>query len=533
MVEEAAATRMCPVCGRLSDDDECPDDGMETVAAPSRSLARVGGLIGGRYRVTKRLGGGGFGEVYQALHTGTQEPVALKLMRAELQDQKAAVQRFTAEARTSAALRHPNTVRVFDFGTTPEGDLYLAMELLQGQALEDLLLANGRLEPSRAVRIAIQVLRSLHEAHSRGLVHRDLKPDNIFLCDIEGEHDFVKVIDFGIAKLSRKNSHQSATNSGIVIGTPHYMSPEQIRAASIDGRSDLYSLGVVLYQCLAGRVPFDAGSGLAIIMAHISDPPQPITEVVEDLDPDIAAIVMRALEKDADRRFASAAAMREALEAWQMLAAGPGQPPPLQPRPDHDVPVQPDEDDEDDDERPTTQLPRPGPADIEVPPEGSKSAWPLRIAGLAAILATIAVTWWAVQGSKQPGLSGARAGAVVVRDMRTPAPLVAAPILANVAPPAAPLGAPDALVPEAAPADNADAGNGPEVDALTPEAPDVVQPLEKTGLTVPAARQRAKVRSTTTARTPAPEPKPAPKPAAAPAMEIKKKPACSGTDCEI
>lgn len=521
---------MCPVCGRLSDDDECPDDGMETVAAPSRSLARVGGLIGGRYRVTKRLGGGGFGEVYQALHTGTQEPVALKLMRAELQDQKGAVQRFTAEARTSAALRHPNTVRVFDFGTTPEGDLYLAMELLQGQALEDLLLANGRLEPGRAVRIAIQVLRSLHEAHNRGLVHRDLKPDNIFLCDIEGEHDFVKVIDFGIAKLSRKNSHQSVTNSGIVIGTPHYMSPEQIRAASIDGRSDLYSLGVVLYQCLAGRVPFDAGSGLAIIMAHISDAPQPITEVVEDLDPEIAAIVMRALEKDADRRFASAAAMREALEAWQILAAGPGQPPPLQPRPDHAVPVQPEEDE---DERPTTELPRPVRVDAEAPTEGSKSSWPLRIGGLAAVVATIAGTWWAVQGSKQPGLGGVRAESAVVRDMRTPAPPITAPILANTPTPAAPLGAADSLEPDAAPAENADAGNGPDVDALAPEAPDVAQPLEKPGVTLPTARQRAKVRSTATARTPDPEPKPAAKPAPPPAPETKKKPTCSGTDCEI
>jgi len=290
-------------------------------------MARVGGLIGGRYRVTRRLGGGGFGEVYEATHAGTHERAALKLLRAELQTQKDAVERFTAEARVSAGLRHPNTVRVFDFGTTEAGDLYLAMELLEGQPLQELLEHEGRLEPKRAVRIAIQVLKSLHEAHGRGLVHRDLKPDNIFLCEIAGESDFVKVIDFGIAKMLREGAAESVTKSGATIGTPHFMSPEQIRAERIDGRADLYSLGIVLYRCLTGRLPFDATTVMAIAMAHVLDAPKPMNATVPGVDPALEGIVMRVLAKERSKRFDSAAAMREALEAWLERFATPVQAP--------------------------------------------------------------------------------------------------------------------------------------------------------------------------------------------------------------
>lgn len=307
---------MCPLCGVLTDEQVCGRDGMETVKAPDRPLARVGGLIGDRYRVTGRIGGGGFGEVFRAFHVGTHENVAIKLLRAEVQEQATATERFTSEARLCASLRHPNTVRVFDFGVTPEQDLYLAMELLEGRPLEDLLSGGRSLQPRRAAHVAIQALKSLHEAHGKGVVHRDLKPDNIFVCDIFGEKDFVKVIDFGIAKVMEEQRATTLTQTGVIIGTPHYMSPEQIQGLELDGRSDLYALGCVLYRMLTGRLPFAGSTSLATIMQHLNAPPVAPRSLAPALDGELERIVMSALEKKPDQRFADAQDMRERLERW-------------------------------------------------------------------------------------------------------------------------------------------------------------------------------------------------------------------------
>jgi hypothetical protein len=310
--------RMCPLCGRLTDASACPEDGLATVRANAQGFARIGAVVGDRYRLTELLGRGGFGDVYKAFHIGTHESVALKILRPDLGGEASAIDRFTAEARMSAQLHHPNTVRVFDFGTTPDGHLYLAMEFLDGESLEVLLEAAGRLPPRRTVHLCLQILRSLVEAHGKHIVHRDLKPDNIFVVELAGERDFVRVIDFGIAKFL--GDSQQLTVSGAILGTPHYMSPEQIRGEALDARSDLYGLGVVMYRCLTGQFPCVGDNQFGILAAHLTEPPPPMRKAGVDIDPALEAVVLRALQKDRASRYADADAMRQALEAWQASA---------------------------------------------------------------------------------------------------------------------------------------------------------------------------------------------------------------------
>jgi serine/threonine protein kinase len=280
-----------------------------------RSLQRIGTVVGDRYRLTQLLGRGGFGDVYRAVHIGTRESVALKVLRADARGEHGAVERFTAEARLSASLRHPNTVRVFDFGQTPDGELYLAMEYLGGDSLETLVEGWKALAARRVVRIAVQVLKSLQEAHGKRIVHRDLKPANIFISDLAGEADFVHVIDFGIAKFL--NDGKQLTQSGAVLGTPHFMSPEQARGDQLDDRSDVYGLGCVMYRCLTGRFPFDADNTFTILAAHLTEKAPPMVSLKPGIDPVLEGIVAKSMEKDRDKRFRSADEMRLALEAWQ------------------------------------------------------------------------------------------------------------------------------------------------------------------------------------------------------------------------
>lgn len=282
-------------------------------------LLRLGTVVADRYEVNALLGRGGFGEVYRARHTGTHEMVALKVLRPELLAESAAVDRFTAEARLCASLRHPNTVRVFDFGQTPEKALYLAMEFLAGESLEEIL-ARGPLPPKRAVHIVNQVLRSLSEAHGRKIVHRDLKPDNVFVGSVAGEADFVHVIDFGIAKFLAEGANAALTQAGAIIGTPHYMSPEQIRGETLDARADLYSVGVLLFRCLSGRHPYDGDTTFAILAAHLGDALPSLQPY--HIDRGLEAIVVRALSRDRQARYATADLFRAALEHWQ-ASAGP------------------------------------------------------------------------------------------------------------------------------------------------------------------------------------------------------------------
>jgi serine/threonine protein kinase len=288
---------------------------MTDLARSSGETVQIGSVIAGRYKVEKLLGRGGFGAVYKVEHATTGKAQVLKVLRPNLADDPTQVQRFFNEAKVSSRLSHPNTVNVFDFGQTEGGLLFIAMELLDGAELGHALRERGTLDPVRTIHIAMAVLKSLAEAHTAGLVHRDLKPDNIFLCKHAGEAEFVKVIDFGIAKPMDAGTDAGLTRTGFTVGTPKYMSPEQVLNKPLDCRSDLYALGVILYQCLSGDVPFAGPSPMETLMMHLQQEPRPLQEVVaQPLPAGLAAVVMQSLRKHPWERFADAEDMLDALE---------------------------------------------------------------------------------------------------------------------------------------------------------------------------------------------------------------------------
>jgi serine/threonine-protein kinase len=266
----------------------------------------------GRYRLRRRLAAGGMGEVWAAYHEGLRRDVAVKLIRAGAQTGHE-VQRFEQEVRATAELTHPNTVRVFDYGVTADGVLYYAMELLEGEDLQKLVGREGGLPCHRALRLVTQAAQALGEAHARGIVHRDVKPANLLVQQAGSGTEYVKLIDFGIAR--RHDSH-GMTQTGMVVGTPGYIAPEAITGAPADARSDVYALGAVLYFALVGRMPFEADTVQALVLAHVhADPPPPSTRAPHPVPPELDAIVLRCLAKDPMDRYANAEALASALLA--------------------------------------------------------------------------------------------------------------------------------------------------------------------------------------------------------------------------
>lgn len=289
-----------------------------------------GDVVAGRYRITGVLGRGGFGAVYAGEHLGTEQPVAVKMMSASADDQDA-VERFFREARITAKLTHPNTVRVFDVGRDGDGPLYMVMEMLRGPTLEQLLhglVERGRpMSEAESIEIATSILKSLAEAHAAGLVHRDLKPANIMLHRVQGVPDQVKVLDFGCSHTVDSN----LTSEGTVMGTPGYMSPEQCLGEAVDPRSDLYALGVVLFRCVTLRLPFTDQAALTLLYKHAHvDAPDAASVAQQPISPQFSALLARALAKNPADRFADATAMRRALEdhrdsqVAQVTQLGPG-----------------------------------------------------------------------------------------------------------------------------------------------------------------------------------------------------------------
>jgi serine/threonine protein kinase len=237
--------------------------------------------------------------------------VALKILRAEPDHFDEALARFEREVRATTELSHPNTIRIFDYGATEDGLWYYAMELLEGQTLGALVKENGPLPPRRAVIIALQAARALTEAHEHGIIHRDIKPENLFIVNVSGEGDFVKLLDFGIAKDVGKESG-TLTNIGALMGTPMYMAPEQVRNDTVDARTDVYSLGAVLYKALTGHPPFERKTSLSMLEAQLMEPASPPSVWLE-VSPCLEAVVMKCLEKKPSQRFGSAAELAEAL----------------------------------------------------------------------------------------------------------------------------------------------------------------------------------------------------------------------------
>ena len=272
----------------------------------------VGVTIGGRYTLLEKIGEGGMGVVYRAQDAATPEPVAIKLLLPEFCRIGEVAQRFHREALAMRRLTHPNIVRVVDFGKLDSGALYLVMELLAGESLADVVRKQGPMPSERVMHIATQMLGALGHAHDQGVIHRDLKPENVVLLPGDG----VKILDFGIAKI-RDDSTQSEmiklTQAGLTVGTPEYMSPEQAGGLEVDARADLYSCAVLLFEMLTGRRPFVAKHAVDLMVMQTTTP-APSARGFEPSIPDwVDAAVLRALEKDRERRFASAGAFVDAL----------------------------------------------------------------------------------------------------------------------------------------------------------------------------------------------------------------------------
>ncbi len=311
--------RICPRCLARTGEGtaRCPSDGAATLPLDGEAWP-VGQVLAGRFLVQGLLGRGGMGVVYRAWQLSTERPVALKVLPTAVSGDAEMVARFLRETRVTASLRSPHTVTVLDAGRLDDGTLYLAMELIGGRPLSRVLAEEGRLSPARALDVAAQICLSLEEAHARGLVHRDLKPANVMVEWIGAGREFAKVLDFGIAKVLDSADHtdvDSRVDAGP--GTPAYMSPEQLKGEPVGPASDLYALGLVLFEMLAGRRPFEADSAITVMLRHLQDPPPRLAEVAPDLRGAAALddLVQRCLAKDPAARPSSAAALRGELEA--------------------------------------------------------------------------------------------------------------------------------------------------------------------------------------------------------------------------
>ncbi|TNF37662.1 MAG: serine/threonine protein kinase [Deltaproteobacteria bacterium] len=303
--------RFCDRCWQLFDDDAltaCPRDGAPLRAAPGAAdplEGLVGGRVDGRFLVTAPLGRGSMGAVFRAVELATGREVALKVMRADLSD--ALARRFTREIEVTARLAHPHTVATIAFGhDRGRGLLYLALELLEGETLKARLAQRRRLPWEEALRVAVEAAASLGEAHAKGIVHRDVKPANLFLARAPDARDVVKVLDFGVAKLRTEEALTVLTLPGTVLGSARYMAPEQVTGGALDGRTDLYALGVVLFEALTGRVPFDAPTAAEVFeLQCVAEVPE--SEALDAAPGGVADLVHLLLEKDPRDRLRDAA----------------------------------------------------------------------------------------------------------------------------------------------------------------------------------------------------------------------------------
>lgn len=519
--------RVCLQCGQSTDGLFCATDGMATIVSdrrPTSTELQPNTIFASRYRVMGVLGRGGMGAVYEAQHTGTGQRVAIKTLLIDTAVEPQAARRFFNEAKLTAGLQHHNTIRVFDFGQSDEGIFFLVMERLQGESLTERIqryaAENKKMSEAEAASIAVGILRSLAEAHRAGLVHRDMKPGNVFLHDIGGGETVVKVLDFGIAK-----SESHLTQTGTSLGTPSYMSPEQVMGQAIDGRSDLYSLGVVLYQCVAGSVPFPGESSYTVMMKQVHEPAPNLAEL-GSASPGFAHVVHKALAKKVEDRYESANAMREALEPFargeQVSAPGslyteatiaapsgsmPSVPPPPAGRaaglhPPPPAPITKHVSSAPGAQRNPYPEPPParGPRGFDAPavPTAPKRAnlLPLYVAGGFLIAGSVGAALWLHGGDKDKERSAAVAALAAAAPAALPAAVAPPTPAADVAPVAAP--APDAAVaadvqapPEVAvaatPAPVADAGVAtPEPDVAVAAAPDVT-PQPDVAAAAPAA----------------------------------------------
>jgi serine/threonine-protein kinase len=313
--------KTCPQCGIEYPDTNtlCPADG---VALETTEDSLIGSTLAGKYRIDARLNEGGMGTVYRATHVLMEKTVAIKVLRPSLAADEKIVARFSREARAASRISHPNALSVTDFGEDENGIVFLVMEFLSGRTLKQVIRDDGPLPLTRVVEIMRQVGDALHAAHLQGVIHRDLKSDNIMLVDtMAGDH--AKVLDFGIAKINEPDGARDAglTAPNLVIGTPQYMSPEQCsQEGEIDARSDIYSLGVILYEMLVGHVPFTADSPTMVMMKHLQEPVPSVLDERSDVPPTIARVIARAMAKLPANRYQTITELVEDLTIASGLA---------------------------------------------------------------------------------------------------------------------------------------------------------------------------------------------------------------------
>jgi eukaryotic-like serine/threonine-protein kinase len=306
----------CPKCGTryASTVKICTHDGTVLNDDPATD-AHIGKLLDGKYRLDSFLSQGGMGAVYKATHVMLDKTVVVKLIKPELVTSAEVVRRFQREARAASNLNHPNIVQVFDLGQTDDGTLYIAMEFIDGPSLKDVIKRTGSLPVARIQSILGQVCSALALAHGHNIIHRDLKPHNVMLAKGPGGQEVAKLLDFGIAKTFEDGGTQ-LTQTGFAIGTPQYMAPEQAAGKEVTPQSDLYSVGVMLYEMLVGEVPFDAPTTAAILIKQLTEAPQPPSRRKPEagVSAVLEAITMRCLDKEPERRFPSAEAFAQALK---------------------------------------------------------------------------------------------------------------------------------------------------------------------------------------------------------------------------
>ncbi len=276
-----------------------------------------GEILDGKYRIVRLVGEGGMGAVYEGENTRIKRKVAIKVLHGSVAEKQDVVQRFEREAQAAGRIGSEHIVEVLDLGNLPSGERYMVMEFLEGEDLTGRIKRLKRIPPEQCVPLLDQVLEGLGAAHEAQIIHRDLKPDNIWILTKQGGRtDFVKILDFGVSKFSALDDQMSMTRTGAVMGTPYYMSPEQAKGAKLDARSDLYAIGVVAYQMVTGRVPFNAGSFNELLFKIVLESPEPIEQIVPGIDPNFAAIINRAMSREPIQRFDTARDFQAALRSW-------------------------------------------------------------------------------------------------------------------------------------------------------------------------------------------------------------------------
>ncbi len=522
--DEATAMR-CPRCEAVYADgtEFCSRDGTRLLPdAAASGDPFIGQVLDDRYRIDSVLGRGGMGVVYRAHQATVGRAVAVKVLNHDASSRPEVVRRFENEARIISTLRHPNTLKLIDFGHLPDGRLYIVNPLLEGLPLDEVLKTEGRLDVPRALAIVREVALALAEAHDHGIVHRDLKPANIFTERL-GRQELVKVLDFGIAKLTHETTQITQENT--TIGTVPYMSPEQVRAEQIDARSDLYSLGCVAYECLVGRPPFGGDSFLSVAMKHLNDDPLPLRQAVPPppgLDAQIEELVMRCLEKLPEDRPPDAMALVKAVQRIERRlsvgAESEASPfvtlPPTATAGAPSAPPSPITGNE-----ATIAAPTPLSGAAPVPPSPSPSTDSVLAAALPqpggrrGVVAVVGVLALAAVGaalalrSSPTAPDAPDAGAVTA--IATPPPAAATPAVAASAGPVVDAGAVIDAAPAPAPID----ATSPKPDATPPDAdsgPQLLEPKPKT------RRRWRPRRPSPAADTPAPTPAPTPSPVASP-----------------